>query len=128
MNKTAFTDTCSRIVAPIGLLLVLLATIAPFFLRDHEWALNVYPYVYAAGAIIVLASRIASPATKDFRLKRLYRIEMWIGIMFCVAAFFLFYPGAMLRDWLAFTLAGACLQTYTSIAIPARRAKLSKEA
>lgn len=127
MNRTAFTDTCNRIVAPAGLLLVLLATIAPFFLRDYTWAQDSYPYVYSAGALIVLASRIISPATSDLRLRRLYRIEMWIGIIFCVAAFFLFYPGAMLRDWLAFTLAGACLQTYTSIAIPARQAKISKE-
>lgn len=126
MNKTEIVDIANRIVAPIGLLLVLIATAAVFFLRDAAWAQQVYPYVYSAGAVVVVASRLVTPHTDDFRLRRLYRLEMWIGIIFCVAAFFLFYPGASLRDWLAFTLAGACLQVYTSLAIPARRSKLSK--
>ena len=127
MNKTQLIDTANRVIAPIGLLLVLAAPAAVFFLRDAAWAQQAYPYVYSAGALIVFLSRIVSPKTSDFRLKRLYRVEMWIGIIFCVGAFFLFYPGASLRDWLAFTLAGAALQVYTSLAIPARQAKISKE-
>lgn len=65
---------------------------------------------------------------RDFRLKRLHRIESWIAIIFCVGAFFLFYNnGLQLRDWLAFTLAGAALQIFTSLAIPMREARLAKE-
>lgn len=127
MNKTAFVNFATRILSPIGLLLVLLATVAVFFLRDNATAQALYPYVYSVGAVLVFVSHVVTPATKDFRLKRLYRVEMWTGIIFCVAAVFLFYPGATLRDWLAFTLAGGCLQVYTSIAIPARQSKISNE-
>ena len=114
-----------NLIATIGLLLILLATVAPFFLRDYSWALDSFRYVYCAGAIIVLIARILQkrPATKDLRLRRLYRLEVWIAIIFCVGAFFAFYS-AELRDWIAFTLAGAALQAYTSIAIPARESKV----
>ena len=110
---------------PSGLLLILAATAAPFFLSGHDWAQEAYPYVYIAGALILLVSRLFQkhPKTDDLRLRRLYRLEVWVAVIFCVAAFFLFYPGAALRDWIAFTLAGAALQAYTSIAIPNRESK-----
>lgn len=121
MNRTKF----ASIAVPCGLLLILAATMAPFFLSWAEWAQEAYKYVYAAGALVVLAARILQPkVSPDLRLRRLRHMEVWIGIIFCVAAFFLFYPGALLRDWLAFTLAGAALQAYTSIAIPAREKRI----
>lgn len=114
-----------NLIVPFGLLLILLATVAPFFLRDYEWALTSYRYVFAAGAAILLIARLMQRRTaSDLRLSRLYRLEVWVAVIFCVAAFFLFYPGAELRDWIAFTLAGATLQAYTSIAIPARESKV----
>lgn len=114
-----------NLIVPFGLLLILLATITPFFLRDCRWAVDSFRYVYCAGAIIVLIGRIFQkrPATSDLRLRRLYRLEVWIAIIFCVAGFFAFYSGE-LRDWIAFTLAGAALQAYTSIAIPSREDKV----
>ena len=60
------------------------------------------------------------------RLRRLHRLEVWTGIIFCVGAAFLFFRLETLRDWLAFTIAGAALQIYTSVAIPARESKLAK--
>ena len=102
-----------NLIVPFGLLLILLATVAPFFLRDYEWAL-----------ILLIARLMQRRTASDLRLRRLYRLEVWVAVIFCVAAFFLFYPGAELRDWIAFTLAGAALQAYTSIAIPARESKV----
>ena len=114
-------DNMKNSIAPIGLLLILLATIAPFFLRDFEWAVASYKYVYCAGAVILLIARLMQKRTaKDLRLRRLYRLDVWVAVLFCVGGFFLFYPDAQLRDWIAFTLAGAALQAYTSIAIPSR--------
>lgn len=116
----------SNVVAPTGLLLVLFATVVPFFLHSQAWAMAAYPYIYAAGAAAVFLARIFSQQKGgDLRLRRLRRMEAWIGIIFLVASFFLFYPGAELRDWMAFTLAGGALQVYTSLAIPAREKKLS---
>ena len=114
-----------NLIVPFGLILILLATIAPFFLRDQAWALDSFRYVYCAGALTVLLARILQkrPATDDLRLRRLYRLEVWVAIIFCVAGFFAFYSTG-LRDWIAFTLAGAALQAYTSIAIPSRESKL----
>ena len=114
-----------NIIVPLGLLLILLATIAPFFLRQFEWAQASFRYVYSAGALVLLVARLMNRRrATDLRLRRLYRLEVWVAVIFCVAAFFLFYPGAELRDWIAFTLAGAALQAYTSIAIPARESKV----
>ena len=116
----------SNVVAPIGLLLVLFATAVPFFLHSQAWAMASYRYIFGPGAVTVFVARIfAQSKVGDLRLRRLYRLEVWIGIIFMVATFFLFYPGAELRDWMAFTLAGAALQVYTSLAIPARKKKLS---
>lgn len=117
----------SNVVAPIGLLIILAATMAPFFLMDSPWAATAYPFVYSAGALVLLVARlfVRYPA-EDARLRRMRRLEAWSPAIFCVAAFFLFYNGGQIRDWLAFTLAGAALQIYTSIAIPARERKLAK--
>lgn len=114
-----------RIGVPLGLALILLATAVPFVLMGSSWADPAYKYVYAAGALLLLVARLFSPFRgSDMRLKRLHRIEAWSAVFFCAAAVFLFYPGASLRDWIAFTLAGAIIQVITSIAIPAREAKL----
>lgn len=96
-------------------------------MRDTAWAVASYKYVYSAGALALLLVRLFTPYRgDDLRLKRLHRIESWSAVFFCAAAVFLFYPGAELRDWLAFTLAGAALQIFTSLAIPARESKLTQ--
>lgn len=80
-----------------------------------------FRYVYAAGALITLVARLlepAMPASTPLRIKRLKRLESWSSLMFCVAAFFAFYPTPpVIRDWLAFTLAGAAIQIYSFIAL-----------
>ena len=116
----------TNLIAPLGLMLILLATAAPFFLRNWSVALDCYGYVYAAGALLLLAARllVKRRKTSDLRLRRLYRLEVWVAIIFCVGAFFIFYNQGGLRDWIAFTLAGAALQAYTSIAIPSREQKV----
>lgn len=110
----------------MALLLVLGATAVPFFLHDIELARTAFPYVFSAGALLLLLARLFTPYRgKDSQLKRLHRIESWSAIIFCVAAFFLFYNPYQLRDWLSFTLAGAVIQIITSIAIPLRESKLA---
>lgn len=114
-------------LVPAGLLLIALATVEPLILHPFSpggW----YPYVYAAGAVVLLLCRLfTTNSAKDLRLRRLYRMESWSAIFFCVGTFFLFYPAGTMRDWLAFTLAGAAIQIFTSILIPMRRRKLLKK-
>lgn len=111
---------------PAGLLLIALATVEPLILHPFEpggW----YGYVYTAGALLLLLCRLFTTHTAtDLRLRRLYRMESWSAIFFCVGAFFIFYPAGKMRDWLAFTLAGAALQIFTSIMIPIRQRKINK--
>lgn len=85
-----------------------------------------YKYLYAAGAVIMFVCSLLSPYRgKDLKLRRLYRIQSWGAIMFCAATFFLFWPEGTMRDWIAFTLAGAVIRAYSNFAIVARQRKIA---
>lgn len=125
MKNSVVRPRLAAVGAPMALLVIFLATLVPFLLMDNEVAREVFPYVYSAGALALLLVRLFTPFKgTDLKLKGWHRIESWTAIIFCVAAFFLFYNPHQLRDWLAFTLAGAVLQAISSIAIPAREKKL----
>lgn len=125
MKNSVVRPRLAAVGAPMALLVIFLATLVPFLLMDNVVAREIFPYVYSAGALALLLVRLFTPFKgTDLKLKGWHRIESWTAIIFCVAAFFLFYNPHQLRDWLAFTLAGAVLQAITSIAIPAREKKL----
>lgn len=120
-------STIMVVIITLGLLLIVAGTFMPIF---NYLQGSIYRYIYAAGAVMLLAGRLFTPYTgKVMRVKRLTRIEAWSAIFFCVAAFFMFYEPRVARDWLAFTLAGGAIQIYTSIMIPRtmRRALQGKE-
>lgn len=109
------------ILATLGLLTIAVGTLLPVFaVKIGPQAVSWWKYVYAAGALCFLAGKLFSPYTGTHpRIKRLYRIESWSAVFFCVAAFFLFWNGAeTMRDVWAFTLAGGTLLIFTTIAIP----------
>lgn len=108
----------------LGMLLIVAGTVIPIFRLETV----IYKYVYAAGAVILLVSRLFNPYRGDNdRLRRLFRIESWSAIFFCVAAFFMFYDRMSARDWLAFTLSGGAIQIYTSIMIPRTASKARRK-
>lgn len=108
----------------VGMLLIVAGTVIPVFRLDTM----AYKYVYTAGAVLLLVSRLFTPYRGDNdRLRRLFRIESWSAVFFCVAAFFMFYEPNTARDWLAFTLAGGAIQIYTSIMIPRTASKARKQ-
>lgn len=112
-----------------GLLLIVAGTLMPLLtgLKCGPW----FKYIYAGGAVLLTVGRIFTPYRGDIlRVKRLHRLESWSGIFFCVGAFFLFYDRTSMRDWLAFTIAGGCVQAYASFMIPraiSKAAKLTKK-
>ena len=109
----------------IGMLLVAAGTVMPLLMQGT--GSDLYKYVYGGGALMLLIGRIFTTYKGDnLRLKRLYRIEGWSAIFFCVAVFFMFYEDASSRDWIAITLAGGAIQIYTSIMIPRTIAKGDK--
>lgn len=106
----------------LGMILIAIGTVMPLIVMDPSS--ETFKYIYGVGAILLLIGRLFTPYKGNhIRLKRLYRIETWSAIFFCVALFFMFYEGANARDWLAFTLAGGAIQIYTSIMIPRTIAK-----
>lgn len=111
----------------VGMLLIgaaILIPIATFYLEHRHPMTPLFKYLFAAGAVLVLVGRAFNQYKgSDMRLKRLVRIEAWSAVFFCAAAVFMFYPPSPymlgnMRSVLAFTLAGAVIQIYTSIMIP----------
>ncbi len=117
----------TELVAALGLLLVLAAMMAPFLegLTGHSmmWA----KWVYAAGALAYTVARVVNvnAAGDSLRLRRLRRLEFWAGMCFIVGAAFWFYklqyysglfagPLAVMRQTVAFTMAGAVIQIVAS--------------
>ncbi|MDE6126846.1 MAG: hypothetical protein K2G30_07810 [Muribaculaceae bacterium] len=117
--------TWAVVLATTGLLGILAGVLLPLLdARFFNGALGWWKYVYAGGALCFLAAKFFTPYTGIHpRIKRLYRIESWSAIFFCVAAFFLFYNGQTTRDSFAFTLAGGALLVFTTIAIPSTTRK-----
>lgn len=105
----------------VGLLAIAVGTLLPILnvLVAQGVAGTWWKYVYAVGAVCFLAAKLLTPYKGEHpRIRRLYRIESWSAIFFCVAAFFQFYNGNVSRDSWAFTLAGGVLLVFTTIAIP----------
>lgn len=116
MDKNRLTKAMQWLVVA-GLLLVMAGTVMPLFRVET----GCWRWLYTAGAVAVLVGQLFSPYSGDnLRLKRLYRIETWSGVLFCAGAFFIFYRsyGVGPMDWIAFTLAGGIIRIYTSIMIP----------
>lgn len=117
----------SPLLLIIGLIMVAAGIVMPVLTKDISN--NTFRYVYAAGAGLTLIARLFGPtvpAGTPLKLKRLLHMESWSSIMYCVAAFFAFYAAPQVRDWLAFTLAGAAIQVYCSIAISLLQRKKKK--
>lgn len=128
-KKLSYEDVASpkahpawNIIATVGLLLIAAGTLIPILNGNATLYRDMAPtfkFIFAAGALVLLVARIfSSYKGKVLRLKRLHRIEIWSALFFCTAAFFLFYEADTTRNWLAFTLAGAAIQVYTSFMIP----------
>lgn len=117
--------------ATLGLLLIVVGTLIPLFFGAGQNYVDLpqyYKYIYGGGAVILIIARVMNKYTGcDLRVRRLYRIEAWSAIFFCVAAFFLFYEPYNSRNWLAFTMAGGVLQLITSIMIPRAIRKALKD-
>lgn len=118
----------SPVLLLIGLLAIAIGMVMPIATQDISGM--TFRYVFAAGALVTLVARLFQeqpPADTPVRVRRLLRLESWSSLLFCVAAFFTFYDKTQIRDWLAFTLAGAAIQIYVSIALPLVLRKLQKQ-
>lgn len=98
-----------------GLILIVIGIFIPLFTGPHD---PIYKYIFAVGAVMNFVGRLFTRYEgTNIRLKRLLRIEVWSGLFFCVAAFFMFYDPDP-RNWIVFVLAGGAIMTYSSLMIP----------
>lgn len=121
MNKR---QTLTEIADIVGIILIMLGLSLPIL--TGLGCGDYYQYIYTAGAVITLCGKIFRPPYKgsDLRLRRLTRMPFWGAVCYCVGAFFLFYPQGTLADWIAFTMAGAAIQTIATFMIIFRQKKL----
>ncbi|WP_289159380.1 hypothetical protein [uncultured Muribaculum sp.] len=110
-------------VVTAGMVLIVVGVLMPIL----GYSILVSRWIFCGGAAVNLIGRIfVRYKGENIRIKRLFRLEFWAAVFFCVSGFFQFYSPAT-SDWLAFTLAGGAILVYTSIMIP-RLSKKSGEA
>ncbi len=99
----------------VALCLIILLVTAFLPLIQVHW--SGARYLFAVGAVGAFVARCFEriPGDSSLRVKRLYRMAKVSALCYVVSAFFMFYPYAEARDWLAFLTAGAVLQVYVSI-------------
>ena len=127
--------------ATFGLILICVALVAPFTSPANWDYLNIFKWIYGAGAIIYLVARLVdiSDPADSVRLRRLRRMEFWAGIAFGLATAFWFigqhkyhndpYIGALAVLWntIMFTLVGAVIQIIASWLIYSQTKKELRE-
>ncbi len=113
-------------VATLGLLLICVSLVIPFFSPSDFALVKVLKWIYSAGAVIYVIARVigARAPGESVRLRRLLRMEFWGGVAFMVGAAFWFYSEshlgpyagmlALLRQTILFTLVGAAIQVIAS--------------
>ena len=125
-----------EIAASAGLLLVLFAMMTPFIGSVLGNPISWGKWVYAAGALVYTVARVVNVNAPgdSLRLRRLRRLEFWAGMCFIIGAAFWFYklqyysglfsgPLAVMRQTVAFTMAGAVIQIVASWMIAAQMKK-----
>lgn len=112
--------------ATFGLILIAVALVCPLTTPSSTEYLDVYRWIYGAGALIYLISRIVGVSDPDgsLRLKRLRRMQCWAGIAFGIGTAFWFIgqhrlgdsagAAAVLWNTIMFTLVGAVIQIIAS--------------
>ena len=94
----------------IGLLIMAVMALLPLLNINQEWM----RWAFAAGAVIVLVARILGLYRgPSLRIKRLHRILISSGILYCASALMMFLSRNT-NDWIAFLLAGLVVQLYAS--------------
>ena len=103
-------NSVSGIMLVIGLLIMAVMALLPLLNINHMWM----RWAFAAGALMVLVGRIIGIYKgPSLRVKRLHRILISSGILYCASALMMFISQGT-NDWIAFLLAGLIMQIYAS--------------
>lgn len=100
----------SNILVVIGLFIMAVMALLPLLNINHDWM----RWAFAVGAVLVLVARIMGIYRgPSVRIRRLHRILISSGLLYCVSALMMFLSRGT-NDWLAFLLAGLIMQIYSS--------------
>ncbi len=103
-------DKIRNIILAVSALLVLAGTALYLF------KLPFTVYIFATGAVGLFIARVTQLYNgPNFRLKRLYRIELVATLIIMGSAWFMFKGQ---NEWILLLLVAAFLQLYTSFMIP----------
>ena len=112
----------SSVLVLIGLLVMAVMALMPLLNLNREWM----RWVFAVGAVIVLAARVMGVYNgPSLRIKRLHRILIFSGVLYCASALMMFFSRGT-NDWIGFLLAGVMVQLYASWMIDRESAKTEK--
>ena len=112
----------SSVLVLIGLLVMAVMALMPLLNLNKEWM----RWVFAAGSVIVLAARVMGVYNgPSLRIKRLHRILIFSGVLYCASALMMFFSRGT-NDWIGFLLAGVMVQLYASWMIDRESAKTEK--
>ena len=112
----------SSVLVLIGLLVMAVMALMPLLNLNREWM----RWVFAVGAVIVLAARVMDVYNgPSLRIKRLHRILIFSGVLYCASALMMFFSRGT-NDWIGFLLAGVMVQLYASWMIDRESAKTEK--
>ena len=97
----------------LGLMAMMIMAVLPLIDINFEWM----RWIYAAGAAMVLLARLLQHYKgNNLRVRRLYRMGIVSALLYCVSAAMLFW-GKGTTNWIAFLMAGAVIQMYSSYMI-----------
>lgn len=121
-NNTKGSNQLSDVLVLIGLLVMAVMALLPLLNINQEWM----RWAFAAGAVIVLVARVLGMYRgPHLRIKRLHRILISSGILYCASALMMFISQGT-NDWIAFLLAGLVMQVYASWMIEREAEKTEK--
>lgn len=115
----------SGIMLIIGLLIMAVTALMPLLNINPQW-MKWMRWIYTAGTVMVLAARIVGAYNgPSLRIKRLHRILISSGILYCASALMMFISNGT-NDWIGFLLAGVMVQLYASWMIEREEKKTEK--
>lgn len=113
----------SNVLLALGLLIMVVMALMPLLNLNQLWM----RWVFAAGVAMVLVARfVGYYRGPSLRIKRLHRILISSGILYCASALMMFLSRNT-NDWIAFLLAGVVMQVYASWMIDYEEKKTAKE-
>lgn len=125
MMKKILNESILNLLLSLATLLLLVAAFLPLVNISPEWL----SIIYVTGAVLAVLVRLMQrfnyrkDKTISTGVRRLLHVEFWSSMCYLVSAYFMiadkYHPG----NWLAFLLAGAALQIYTSFMTPYRQKK-----